>query len=68
MTLGGSGRSVGDGSPRVGDDVHLGAGSRVLGPVVVGDRAVVGANAVVVADVPAGAVAVGVPARSRMPA
>jgi serine O-acetyltransferase len=41
----------------------IGAGAAVLGPVVVGDRARIGANAVVLDDVPAGASAVGVPAR-----
>jgi serine O-acetyltransferase len=49
-------------SPVVGDDVTLGAGSRILGPITVGDRSVVGANAVVLADVPPGHLAVGVPA------
>jgi len=49
-------------SPVVGDDVTLGAGSRILGPISVGDGSVVGANAVVLSDVPPGHVAVGVPA------
>ena len=43
----------------------IGAGARVLGPVVIGDDAQIGANAVVVKDVPAGAVVVGVPGRIR---
>jgi serine O-acetyltransferase len=51
-----------NGYPRIGDDVTIGAGARILGPVTVGDGAVIGANAVVLTDVPAGAVAVGVPA------
>ena len=51
--------------PHLGDRVLVGAGAKVLGPVRVGDDAQVGANAVVVKDVPAGAVAVGVPARAR---
>lgn len=50
-------------SPVVGDGVTLGAGSRILGPISVGDASVVGANAVVVANVPPGHLAVGVPAR-----
>jgi serine O-acetyltransferase len=54
-----------NGYPRIGDDVTIGAGARVLGPVVIGSGAVIGANAVVLADVPAGATAVGVPARVR---
>lgn len=54
--------------PTVGDRVTLGAGARVLGPVTVGAGAQIGANAVVTKDVPEGAVAVGVPARVRVPA
>jgi serine O-acetyltransferase len=48
--------------PHVGDGVHVGTGSRVLGQVQVGDGASIGANAVVIDDVPAGASMVGVPA------
>jgi serine O-acetyltransferase len=51
--------------PTVGNSVTIGAGARILGPVVIGDRAQIGANSVVVKDVPAGAVATGVPARVR---
>ena len=53
------------GYPRIGNDVIIGAGARVLGEVVIGDGAAIGANAVVLCDVPAGAVAVGVPAVVR---
>lgn len=53
------------GVPRLGDDVYVGAGAKVLGPVTLGDGASVGANAVVVKDVPAGHVAVGIPAKAR---
>jgi serine O-acetyltransferase len=51
------------GVPRIGNDVYIGAGAKILGPVVIGDGAIIGANAVVIDDVPAGATAVGVPAR-----
>ena len=64
VTLGfGSGQGV----PRIGGNVDIGAGARLLGPITVGDRARIGANAVVLDDVPAGALAVGVPARIVMP-
>jgi serine O-acetyltransferase len=50
-------------SPVLGSDVFVGAGAKIIGPVRVGDHARVGANAVVVHDVPAHATVVGVPAR-----
>ena len=52
-----------NGYPTIEDDVEIGCGARVLGPVRIGARARIGANAVVLTDVPADAVAVGVPAR-----
>jgi len=69
VTLGGLGDEDGAAaeghSPVIGDAVELGAGARVIGPVTVGDRSRIGANAVVTRSVPADHVAVGVPARSR---
>jgi len=62
VTLGHRG---GPGQPVLGDRVRLMAGCSVLGPVRIGDDAVVGAGAVVLDDVPAGHVAVGVPASSQ---
>jgi len=50
-------------SPIIGDNVLLGAGAKVLGPVEVGDNSIIGANAVVVKDIPENSVAAGVPAR-----
>jgi serine O-acetyltransferase len=49
--------------PVIEDDVQIGVGAKVLGPVRVGRGAEIGANAVVLHDVPAGAVVVGIPAR-----
>ena len=53
--------------PTLGDDVEIGAGSVVLGAIRIGSGAKVGANSVVQCDVPAGAVAVGAPARIILP-
>lgn len=49
--------------PRIGDNVFVGAGARVLGDIEIHDDAVIGANAVVINDVPAGGTAVGIPAK-----
>jgi serine O-acetyltransferase len=57
------GRSKLAGAPVIGDRVKIGAGAKILGPVKVGAGAHVGANAVVLHDVPPGAVVAGVPAR-----
>jgi len=51
------------GVPRVGGHVDIGAGAKLIGPITVHDHACIGANAVVLIDVPAGATAVGNPAR-----
>ena len=52
-----------NGCPVIGDQVTIGAGARVLGPVTVGAKAKIGANAVVITDVPAEQTAVGIPAK-----
>jgi serine O-acetyltransferase len=61
VTLGGTGRESGKRHPTVGDRVTIGAGAKVLGPIKVGEDSRIGANAVVVKEVPASAVVVGVP-------
>lgn len=65
VTLGGRSLQRVKRHPTLGDRVVVGAGARVLGPVLVGADAQIGANAVVVKDVPAGSVVVGVPGRAR---
>ena len=49
-------------APRFGDDVDIGAGAKVLGDITIGHRVSIGANAVVLCDVPDDSIAVGVPA------
>jgi serine O-acetyltransferase len=61
VTLGGTGRETGKRHPTVGDRVTIGAGAKVLGAIKVGDDSRIGANAVVVKEVPASSVVVGVP-------
>ena len=61
VTLGGTGLESGKRHPTVGDDVTVGAGAKLLGPISVGAGAKVGANTVVVDDVPPGATVVGNP-------
>lgn len=51
-------------SPLIGDGVFIGAGAKIVGPVVIGANARIGANAVVVHDVPPDTTAVGIPARA----
>ena len=63
VTLGTASTSKGKRHPTVGRNVILGAGAKILGDIVVGDGARVGANAVVVADVQPGQTVVGIPAR-----
>jgi serine O-acetyltransferase len=61
VTLGGTGFQRGKRHPTLGDNVTIGSGAKLLGPIAVGDGAKVGANTVVVEDVPAGATVVGNP-------
>jgi serine O-acetyltransferase len=61
VTLGGTGFQRGKRHPTLGDNVTVGSGAKLLGPIAVGDNAKVGANTVVVEDVPPGATVVGNP-------
>ena len=63
VTLGGTSWSKGKRHPTLGQGVVIGAGAKILGPITLGAGAKVGSNAVVVKDVPAGATAIGIPAR-----
>jgi serine O-acetyltransferase len=67
VTLGGRSLAKVKRHPTIGNRVTIGTGARVLGPVYVGDDAQIGANSVVVKDVPAGAIATGIPATIRFP-
>jgi serine O-acetyltransferase len=49
--------------PSIGDNVHVSAGAKLLGDINIGDNSIIGANAVVIKDVPKNSTAVGVPAR-----
>ena len=63
VTLGGTSWNKGKRHPTLGNGVVVGAGAKLLGPITIGDRAKIGSNAVVVKEVPAGATAIGIPAR-----
>ena len=61
VTLGGTGKDVGKRHPTLGNNVMVGAGAKVLGPIHVGNNARIAANAVVLREVPDNATVVGVP-------
>ena len=63
VTLGGTGKDAGKRHPTLGDNVMVGAGAKVLGPVVIGDNSKIAANAVVLHSVPENSTAVGMPAK-----
>lgn len=64
VILGHADTKRGSGSPTIGNHVEVGAGAIIVGPYTIGDNARIAAGAVVTADVPAGAIARGVPART----
>ena len=63
VTLGGTGKDAGKRHPTLGNNVMVGAGAKVLGPIAIHDNARIAAGAVVLQEVPANATAVGVPAQ-----
>ncbi|WEU41095.1 MAG: serine O-acetyltransferase [Candidatus Odinarchaeum yellowstonii] len=63
VTLGGVSLNPGKRHPTIGNNVVIGAGAKVLGPIRIGDNVKIGANSVVISDVPADSVVVGVPGR-----
>ena len=65
VTLGGTGKDKGKRHPTVGNNVMIGAGAKVLGPIEIGNNVKIGANAVVLKDIPDGVTAVGIPAKYK---
>lgn len=63
VTLGGTGREKGKRHPTLGNNVIVGAGSKILGAITIGNNALIGANSVVLKPVPDNAICVGVPGR-----
>ncbi len=68
VTLGGTGKETGDRHPKIGNNVLLGAGAKVLGNITIGHCSRVAAGSVVLKDVPANVTVAGVPARVVGPA
>lgn len=63
VTLGGTGKEQGKRHPTIGNNVVIGAGAKVLGDISIGDNSYVGANAVVIKNIPPNSTVVGVPGR-----
>jgi serine O-acetyltransferase len=63
VTLGGTGKEKGKRHPNIEDNVVIGAGAKVLGNITIGANSYIGANAVVIRDVPENSTIVGVPGR-----
>ena len=61
ITIGGRGPRKG--VPKIGNKVYIGAGSRILGPIVIQDNVIIGPNAVVINDIPSGSIVGGIPAK-----
>jgi serine O-acetyltransferase len=67
VTIGNKGDAGANDAPKLGDRVEVGAGAKLIGDIQIGDDAKIGANAVVTKNVPAGHLAVGVPAAIKPP-
>ena len=63
VTLGGTGKDTGKRHPTIGNNVLIGAGAKVLGPILVGDNSRIAANSVVLKEIPEDSTAVGIPAK-----
>ena len=63
VTLGGTGKDKGKRHPTLGDNVLISTGAKVLGPIYIGSNSKIGANAVVLEDIPENSTAVGIPAK-----
>lgn len=67
VTLGGTGKeNTGKRHPTVGDDVFIGSGAKILGPIQIGSYSKIGANSVVLKNIPSNSTVVGIPARIVM--
>ena len=63
VTLGGTGKDIGKRHPTLGNNIMVGAGAKVLGPVRVGNNSKIAANAVVLSEIPENSTAVGIPSK-----
>lgn len=66
VTLGGTGKDTGKRHPTVGNNVVIGCGAKVLGPIIIGNDVKIGANSVVLKDVPDGSTTVGIPSVNKI--
>lgn len=64
VTLGGTGKEKGKRHPTLGNNIVVGSGAKILGPVTIGDNSKMGAGAVVLKDVPANSTVVGIPGKA----
>ncbi len=63
VTLGGTGKETGKRHPTIGNNVVVGTGAKILGNIIIGDNSYIGANAVVIKNVPSNSTVVGIPGR-----